>query len=87
MQSATRLDKKFDAIRDRTEKEFFRNYSGNRALNKLASNKLALLGLGFAVLMIFASLFAPFITDYDPLKVDLRMMLKPPSTDHILGTD
>ena len=37
--------------------------------------------------MISTSLFAPFITDYDPLKVDLRMMLKPPSTDHILGTD
>ena len=87
MQSATRLDKKFDAIRDRPGGKNFRNYSGNRALNKLISNKLALFGLGITFLMISTSLFAPFITDYDPLKVDLRMMLTPPRTAHILGPD
>ena len=30
---------------------------------------------------------APLLTKYDPLSVDMKNILKPPSSDHILGTD
>ncbi len=83
----TRLDKKFNTLREKTEKGSIKAASSNRALNKLASNKLAVLGLAFVTIMILASVFAPLVTQYDPQKIDLRMMLKPPSADHILGTD
>ena len=83
----TRLDKKFDLLREKTERGALKAASSNRALNKLASNKLAVLGLAFVTIMILSSVFAPLVTQYDPQKVDLRMMLKPPSADHILGTD
>ena len=83
----TRLDKKFDILREKTEQGTLKAASSNRALSKLAGNKLAVLGLAFVTIMILASVFAPLVTQYDPQKVDLRMMLKPPSADHILGTD
>ena len=41
----TRLDKKFDLLREKTERGALKAASSNRALNKLASNKLAVLGL------------------------------------------
>jgi peptide/nickel transport system permease protein len=82
-----RLDKRFDKLRDRDVYGYNPKQSANRALKKLQSNRLAVIGLAFVVLIISAAIFAPFITKYDPLKVDLRSMLKPPSTEHILGTD
>tara|TARA_B100001079_G_scaffold269803_1_gene282773 strand:+ start:746 stop:1675 length:930 start_codon:yes stop_codon:yes gene_type:complete len=82
-----RLDKRFDKLRDREIYGYNPNQSANRALKKLQSNRLAVIGLSFVVLMISAAIFAPFITKYDPQKVNLRSMLQPPSTEHILGTD
>ena len=82
-----RLDKRFDKLRDREIHGYNPNDSGGRAFKKLKSNRLAVIGLIFVILTISASIFAPFITQYDPQKVDLRSMLKPPSSDHILGTD
>ena len=85
--SKTRLDKRFDKLRDREVHGYNPKESGSRALKKLQSNRLAVIGLIFVILTISASIFAPFVTKYDPKKVDLRNMLKPPSTEHILGTD
>ncbi|HIK76986.1 MAG TPA: ABC transporter permease, partial [Gammaproteobacteria bacterium] len=82
-----RLDKRFDKLRDRDVYGYNPKQSANRALKKLQSNRLAVVGLAFVVLIISAAIFAPFITKYDPQKVNLRSMLKPPSTEHILGTD
>ena len=82
-----RLDKHFDKLRDREVYGYNPNQSANRALKKLQSNRLAVIGLSFVVLMISAAIFAPFVTKYDPQKVNLRSMLQPPSTEHILGTD
>ncbi len=82
-----RLNKRFDKLRDREIHGYNPNDSGGRAFKKLKSNRLAVIGLIFVILTISASIFAPFITQYDPQKVDLRSMLKPPSSDHILGTD
>jgi peptide/nickel transport system permease protein len=82
-----RLNKRFDKLRDREIHGYNPNDSGGRAFKKLKSNRLAVIGLIFVILTISASIFAPFVTQYDPQKVDLRSMLKPPSSDHILGTD
>ena len=81
------LDKRFDKLRDRETFEYNPKQSSNRALNKILSNRLAVVGLTFVILMISASIFAPLLTKYDPQKVNLREMLKPPSSEHILGTD
>lgn len=39
------------------------------------------------VFIILITVFAPFISSYDPLKVDMTNRLKPMSSKHILGTD
>ena len=82
-----RFDKRFDKLRNREVFGYNPKQSSNRALKKLQSNRLAVIGLIYVVLTISASIFAPFVTKYDPQKVDLRSMLKPPSSEHILGTD
>jgi len=38
-------------------------------------------------ILIFLSLFAPVLTDYNPLRNDARNRLQPPSREHLLGTD
>ncbi len=85
--SKTRLDRQFDRIREREEQGTFRPGVQNRVLRKLLSNKLALVGGCFVLLTLFSSLFAPLLTRHDPLKVDLRARLQPPSVEHVLGTD
>ena len=37
--------------------------------------------------LAFLSLFAPVLTDYNPVRNDARNRLQPPSRQHILGTD
>jgi peptide/nickel transport system permease protein len=37
--------------------------------------------------MIFLAIFAPFIAPYPPIGMDIPSMLKPPSVDHLFGTD
>ena len=83
----TSLDRKFDKLREREETGKSRKGIQNRALSKMLSNKLAIIGLVFVSIVIVASIIAPLICKYDPQKVNLRMILKPPSSEHILGTD
>jgi peptide/nickel transport system permease protein len=47
-------------------------------------SKVALIVL---VSIILASLFAPALTPYDPVKIDLNSLKEPPSLKHLLGTD
>jgi peptide/nickel transport system permease protein len=58
-----------------------------RSWKKLVRNKLAMFGVIVSTLMIFASIFANFITPYDPSKIDFTNMAKPPSWEHLMGTD
>lgn len=44
-------------------------------------------GLAVVILMIFAAIFAPWLTPYHPEYNDFAAMLTPPGTDYILGTD
>ena len=81
------LDKRFDRLRDQYYSNLNQQNKSSRALKKLQSNRLAVIGIIFSLTIILSSIFAPLITKYDPQKVDLRSMLKPPSSEHILGTD
>jgi peptide/nickel transport system permease protein len=38
-------------------------------------------------IIVLASVFAPLLTPFDPQKIDLRAILKPPSWEHWFGTD
>ena len=64
--------------------------SGRRTLR---STELALIAIGsiVTILLLFAAMFGPEIAPYDPLAVNLRDRLLPPSFDgptpHWLGTD
>ena len=71
----------------REEKGLVRKEVGNRALRKLLSNKLAVAGLVIVTIAITMALFAPLICKYDPLKIDLKNILQPPSREHLVGTD
>jgi peptide/nickel transport system permease protein len=50
-------------------------------------NTLAAIGGLVGVLTIVVALAAPLLAPYDPLKADFRAMNKPPSKQHVLGTD
>ncbi|NKB51115.1 MAG: ABC transporter permease subunit [Rhizobiaceae bacterium] len=83
----TSLDKKFDRIRDLEEAGKLKSSSGSRALRKLLSNRLAVVGIAIFLVILLSSIFAPLITSHDPQKIDLRSMLQSPSWEHIFGTD
>jgi peptide/nickel transport system permease protein len=64
-----------------------------RGLYSLLQNKLALIGSIVLVLMVFAAIFAPFLTDHDPRAGRLIDARTPPawseggSSEYLLGTD
>jgi ABC-type dipeptide/oligopeptide/nickel transport system permease subunit len=49
--------------------------------------KLYLIGFIIVVIIFIVAIFAPLLTPYDPIKTDLRSIIKPPSAEHWLGTD
>ncbi|MDH7578790.1 MAG: nickel ABC transporter permease subunit NikC [Bacillota bacterium] len=57
------------------------------ALKRLAGDKLALIGLGIAALVVAVGIFAPYFAPHDPVKVALDQRLSPPSPVYPLGTD
>ena len=83
----SRLDRKFDRIQAREDAGLGKREGGSRALRKMMNNRLAVVGLAFVTLVILASICAPLICRYNPLKIDLKNILQAPSSEHILGTD
>jgi peptide/nickel transport system permease protein len=55
-----------------------------RAFN---TNKASWIGLAIFLLVVVAAIFAPVLAPHDPLEQDVIDRLKPPSLDHLLGTD
>jgi peptide/nickel transport system permease protein len=55
-----------------------------RAFN---ANKASWIGLAIMALVVIAALFAPLLAPYDPLEQDVLDRLKPPTAEHLLGTD
>jgi peptide/nickel transport system permease protein len=55
-----------------------------RAFN---TNKASWIGLAIFLIVVAAAILAPLIAPHDPLDQDVLDRLKPPSADHLLGTD
>ena len=56
-------------------------------INAFKKNKLALFSLLFILLIIASAILAPYISPYNPDKIDVSAILLPPGAAHILGTD
>lgn len=83
-----RLNRKFDKIKQMEESGQLKNKkSGNRALRKLLHNRLAMIGGGIFLLILLCCIFAPLLTSYSPKAVDMKSILKAPSSAHLFGTD
>ncbi|CAI3664946.1 MULTISPECIES: ABC transporter permease [Clostridium] len=83
----SRFDKKLDKIKYLEESGKLKQKNVNRTLRKFLNNKLAIVGAGIFIVILLASIFAPLLTSYDPLKADMSSVLQAPSLDHIFGTD
>lgn len=60
---------------------------GRRAWRQFRRHKLAMVGGLMLLIIVILAVGAPLFSRYDPNKVDLRQITRPPSTDHWLGTD
>ena len=58
-----------------------------KALKRFLANPAALIGLILIVIVIISALCAPLLTSYDPIRGDLALYIKPPSAEHLFGTD
>jgi len=56
-------------------------------LQQLKSDKLALTGIIIILILAFIAIFAPYLSLYDPLEVNMANRLQMPSEEHPLGTD
>lgn len=84
---SSKLDKKMDEIKRKEEAGLLESKDNNRALNKFTNNKLAVLGAIIFSLILFGSVFAPFLSPYNPGSIDVLNKLEPPSLSHVFGTD
>jgi len=50
-------------------------------------NSSLVLGGSIVLLMVFAAVFAPLLTPYDPIKLNIPARFQPPSATHLFGTD
>jgi peptide/nickel transport system permease protein len=57
------------------------------AIRRLFRNRPALFGLGIIVLFIVLAILAPVIAPFDSLERDAGQVFKPPSAEHLMGTD
>jgi peptide/nickel transport system permease protein len=60
---------------------------GRRAWRRFRRHKLALISLGILGVLLLCAAFPNLIAPYDPLAIDMRSRLLPPSLTHLLGTD
>lgn len=54
---------------------------------RLSKNKAALFGGYLIIFLIIVAIVGPFLTTYDPTKIDYSIKLLKPSADHWFGTD
>jgi len=56
-------------------------------LELIWASPTAMIGLAIVLIWVFLAIFAPLLTKYSPLEQDYKFINKPPTADHILGTD
>jgi peptide/nickel transport system permease protein len=50
-------------------------------------NSSLVMGGAIILIMVMAAVFAPYVTPYDPIRLDIRSRFQPPSATHWFGTD
>ncbi|MEG0853042.1 MAG: ABC transporter permease [Angelakisella sp.] len=83
----TRLNRQMDVIKAREARGKGRGRIKNRTLRKMLANRLSTVGYIIFFTILFICIFAPLFTSYVPTKIDLISRLKPPTAQHIMGTD
>lgn len=68
-------------------KSVFQRIKESRILKVMLGRKSVVFCMIVLLIMIFAAIFAPFVTAYNPNKQDLTNMLQGMSLQHIFGTD
>ena len=63
------------------------NHSRTARFRVLRKSPTAAIGTAIVITVMLSGIFAPWIAPYDPIKTDLYSRLKPPSREHLLGTD
>lgn len=58
-----------------------------RRLRRFVRNPLGMVSLGILLFITIAAVFAPLLSPYDPGLIVLSETLRPPSPEHLLGTD
>ena len=58
-----------------------------KALMRFRHHRLAVIGAAVFSVLVFLSIFSPFISRYKPNNMDLAAIFSPPSVKHWLGTD
>lgn len=80
--------KELEVIEEIQELEKKAYISPNRQIiNRFKKNKMAVAGLIIVTVLVIVALFAPYIAPYSYDEVNYDESLKPPSPQHILGTD
>ena len=57
------------------------------ALSIIFASKIAIVGLAIVLFWVIVAIFAPWVTQYDPLYQDWKAPKQGPSAAHVLGTD
>ena len=57
------------------------------SIKTLRRNKTTIIGIILAVIIVFLAIFAPYLTDFNPVKQNIRNRLKAPDEVNIMGTD
>ena len=83
----SKFDRKLDKIKELEESGQLKEKNVNRTLRKFFNNKLAIAGAVIFTVILLASIFAPLLTSYDPIKADMSSVLQAPSLGHVFGTD
>jgi peptide/nickel transport system permease protein len=59
----------------------------SKARRRFFRHRLAMVGVAILGTMILMAIFAPLLTQYSPIEINLTNMSKPPGNGHLLGTD
>ncbi|MCE5204306.1 MAG: ABC transporter permease [Actinomycetia bacterium] len=70
-----------ETLHEKPEKQWLEMWRSLRA------NKAALVSLVFIVFLVLIAVFGPLLTPYNPVETHMANALKPPSAEHIFGTD
>lgn len=60
---------------------------GQMVLRQLSSNRMALVAMVVLIVIHLTALLAPYIVPHDPDRISLVERLRPPTREHLLGTD